>query len=511
MRKGRDVIGKPVIAYDSGEQIETVIDVIFDQHENCLLGFLIDEGGWFSNAKVLPLDRVKAIGVDALIILSKDSIAPSSDYPRIHQVLEHNNILNGTKIMTTDGRDLGTLVDFYFDEMTGVVEGYEASGGLFADAYSGRSFVPAPQTLKIGEDIAFVPAETAEMMQEQVGGLKAAMQNAGEKIQDTAQVAGAKLQETAQVAGVKLQETAQVAGAKLQETAQVAGEKLQETAQVTGEKLQVAGRLASSKVTNAIIDREAQKEFVIGKVAQKNVSMPTGDHLVSIGETITSQMALAAEHLDILDELYRSAGGSLRDPFSDRVGAAVAGFTIEQAEGRRAHQSVYTPEGYIVAAQGQIVTLQVINRAKTHHQEAALLEAVGLSNSGAAQSKASTLASTTGDRLSSTAADVGDHLQEGAAKLWDKVKETASDLQERSAEAIDEKRIKGALGRPTTRVILDTNDEVILNVGELITHRSIESARSAGLLSLLLDSVYTETPHLSLDDLKAPGVGKSAL
>ncbi len=489
MRKGRDVIGKPVIAYDSGERIETVVDVIFDQHENCLLGFLIDEGGWFSNAKVLPLDRVKAIGVDALIIPSKDSIAPSSDYPRIHKVLEHNNILNGTKIMTVDGRDLGTLVDFYFDELTGRVEGYEASGGLFADAYSGRSFVPAPQTLKIGEDIAFVPTETAEMMQEQVGGLKAAMQNAGDKIQDTAQVAGAKLQETAQMTG----------------------EKFQEASQIAGEKLQVAGQIASSKMTNAIIDQEAQKKFAIGKVAQKNVSMPTGDHLVLIGEVITSQMALAAEHLDILDELYRSAGGSLKDPLSNRVGVAVAGLTVEQAEGRRAHQSVYTPEGYIVAAQGQIVTLQVIDRAKTHHQEAALLEAVGLSSSTAAQSKASTLASTTGDRLSSTAADVGDQFQEGAAKLWDKVKETASDLQERSAEAIDEKRIKGALGRPTTRVILDTNDEVILNVGELITHRSIESARSAGLLSLLLDSVYTETPHLSLDDLKAPGVGKSAL
>ncbi len=489
MRKGRDVIGKPVVAYDSGERIETIVDVIFDQHENCLLGFLIDEGGWFSNAKVLPLDRVQAIGADAVIIPSKDSIAPSSDYPKIHRVLEHNNILNGTKIMTTDGRDLGTLVDFYFDELTGKVEGYEASGGLFADAYSGRSFVPAPQTLKIGEDIAFVPTETAEMMQEQVGGLKAVMQNAGEKIQDTAQVAGAKMQETAQMTG----------------------EKLQAAGQIAGEKFQVAGQIASSRVTNAIIDREAQKEFVIGKVAQKEVNTTTGEHLVSIGETITPQMARIADHLEILDELYRSAGGSLKDPLSDRLGAAVAGLTIEQSEGRRAHQSVYTPEGYIVAAQGQIVTPQVIDRAKIYHQEAALLEAVGLTSSGAAQSRASMLAATTGDRFTTTTSAVGDHLQEGAAKLWDKVKETASDLQERGTEAIDEKRIMGALGRPTTRVILDTNDEVILNVGELITHRAIESARSAGLLSLLLDSVYTETPHLSLDELRAPGVGKSAL
>jgi uncharacterized protein YrrD len=403
MRKGKDIIGKPVVAYDSGEKVETIVDLIFDQYENRLLGFLIDEGGWFSNAKVLPLHLVKAIGVDAVIISSKDVIAPANHYAALQEVLENNNILNGTRIMTTDGRDLGTLIDFYFDENTGVVEGYEASGGLFADAYSGRSFVPAPQALKIGEDVAFVPVETADLMQEQVGGLQAVLQNAGDK---------------------------------LQETAQAAGEKLQETAQLTGDKLQEAGRVVNTKVTDTIIDQ-----------------------------------------------------------------------AVEQTQGRRVQQSVYTPEGYIVAAQGQIVTAQVIERAKTNHQESALLDAVGLSAAGAAQSKASNLATATGDRFKATTAVA----QDGATHLWDKVKETASDWQERSTEAINEQRIKGALGRPTTRVILDRHDEVILNVGELITHKALDRARSAGILDVLLDSVYTETPQLSLEELRAPGTGQSAL
>ncbi len=398
MRKGKDIVGKSVIAYDSGERVETIVDLIFDQYDNRLLGFLIDEGGWFSNAKILPLELVKAIGVDAVIIPAEDVIAFSSEYAAIHQILEKDNVLNGTRIMTTDGQDLGILVDFYFDEYTGVVEGYEASGGLFADTYSGRSFVPAPQTLKIGEDVAFVPAETASLMKEQVGGLKAALQNAGDQIQ---------------------------------ETAQVAGEKLQETAQITGEKLQAARQAISTNV---------------------------------------------------------------------------ADLTVEQAQGRRVQRSVYTPEGYIVAAQGQIVTTQVIERAKTNHQESALLDAVGLSATGAAQSQANTLAQATGQQLKTTTAVA----QEGAANLWDKVKETASDLQGRSAEAINDQRIQGALGRPTTRVIFDGNDEVILNVGELITHKAIDSARSAGVLNLLLDSVYTETPHLPLENLRAPAAGQSA-
>jgi uncharacterized protein YrrD len=489
MRKGKDIVGKPVIAYDTGEKVDTIVDLIFDQNDNCLLGFLIDEGGWFSNAKVLPLSYVKAIGVDAVIVPSKDAIAPSSQYATIHKILENNNILNGTRIMTTDGRDLGTLVDFYFDQITGVVEGYEASGGLFADAYSGRSFVPAPQTLKIGEDVAFVPSETADLMQEQVGGLKAAMQSAGDKIQETAQVAGDKIQET---------------GERLQATAQA-------TAQVAGDKIQQAGQSATTRLTDAIVDPSAQKAFVIGKVAEHTVDAPDGGQLVREGEVITSGMADAAEHLEVLDQLYRAAGGSLTAPLNERMGAAMAGLTVEQAQGRRVQQVVSTPEGFIIAAPGQIVTPQVIDRAKLNHQESALLEAVGLSTPGAVKSKASNFAAVGSDRLKSTTAIAGEQLQTGAANLWEKVKETASDLQERSGQAIDEQRIKGALGRPTTRVILDRNDEVILNIGELITHKAIEDARSADLLDVLLDSVYTETTKLPLEKLQAPGAGKAAL
>jgi uncharacterized protein YrrD len=113
--------------------------------------------------------------------------------PAIQRILERNNVLKGTKIMTTDGRDLGTLADLYFNEETGAVEGYEASGGVFADAYSGRSFIPAPHAIKIGEDVAFVPPETAEMMEEQVGGIKAAVQEAGDTLQNATDRASTSL------------------------------------------------------------------------------------------------------------------------------------------------------------------------------------------------------------------------------------------------------------------------------------------------------------------------------
>ena len=469
MRKGTDTIGKAVIAFDTGEQFETVLDLIFDQNSNRLLGFLVDEAGWFSSSKVIPLQSVQSIGPDAIIVPSKSVEVPASEIQSIDKVLEHNNIMKGTKIVSTDGRDLGKMIDLYFDEHTGDIEGYEVSGGLFADAYTGRSFVPAPETLKIGKDVAFVPSETADMMQEQVGGIKAAMQTAGDKIQ--------------------------------------------ETAQVTGEKLQAAGQSATRSVTNAIVDPEEQKTFVLGKTAQHTVDAPDGTQIVLEGQQITATTVAMAESHERLGELYRAAGGSLTDKIGERIGNTAdalgervsnttAGFAVDRAQGRRVTKAVYTPEGYIVAATGQIVTPQVIERAKTHHQEQALLESVGLSTSDALGDKASL----TGDRLKEKAGDAGEQLRTGAKGVWEQVKETAADLQERSAQALEEKRIKGALGRAVVRVILDRNDEVILNIGDLITHQAIASARQAGVLDILLDSVYTETPKLSVDELRAPDV-----
>jgi uncharacterized protein YrrD len=134
--KVKDIIGKPVVADDSGERIETVIAPIFvrvasalpNRDEHCLLGFLVDQDGWVSNPKVLPLYLVKSIEPDAIIIPWKESIAPASDYATIHDVLEQNNSLNRDHILANNDRDLGTLIDLYFDENTGDIENSQATG-----------------------------------------------------------------------------------------------------------------------------------------------------------------------------------------------------------------------------------------------------------------------------------------------------------------------------------------------------------------------------------------------
>jgi uncharacterized protein YrrD len=351
MRKGSELIGKPVVSFDTGQQIETIRDIVFDQAYNMLLGFVVDEGGWFSSARVLPLEHVQVIGPDTVIVGSKQAVVMADAAPAFRKILENNNVLKGTKIVTTDGRDLGKFVDLYFDEKTGVLEGYEVSGGIFADTTTGRSFIPAPQTLKIGNDVAFVPPETADLMAEQ-------------------------------------------------------------TARATSPG-----------------------------------TVPTVEHTL----------------------------------------------------GQRVEQVVRTDEGLIIAAPGQIVTESVINRARTYHKETELIAAVGLEST------------TTGSQASQAIMDGAQQVKEGTASLWERMKGSLSATQERASQEAEERRIQYALGRPTNRVILDPQDNVILNVGEIITHQAIERAKSVGVLDMLLGSVYDKVPELAQEDLRAPEPGQASL
>lgn len=417
MLKGNDTIGLPVITFDTGKQIEKVTDVVFNHESGQVVGFLVDEGGWFSAARLVPFDSVQTVGPDALVVPSRAAVVDANAIPEVARILERDNVLKGTKIMTTDGRDLGSMRDLYYDEATGRIEGFEVSGGLFADAYEGRSFVPAPQTINIGEDVAFVPPETADLMKEQVGGIKGAAQSLGEKIKEGAEAAGDKVQEGAQVVGEKIQSGTAAAGEKLRAGAD-------------------------------------------------------------------------------------AARGGL-----EKAGAAASGTLLEEAKGKRVREPVRDRNGYFLAAPGQIVTDQVIERARSNNQEQALLAAVGLSTGEAASAKVKGAANSAGSGLKEGATD----LKEGAANLWDKVKEKVGDAKDRSKQELEERRIRAALGRPVTRVILDKQDNVILNVGELITHAAIEQARAGEELEVLLDSVYKGEPDITQEELRADESGSAAL
>ncbi len=99
---------------------------------------------------------------------------------------------------------------------------------------------------------------------------------------------------------------------------------------------------------------------------------------------------------------------------------------------------------------------------------------------------------------------IGEQLREGievvtagARYLWRKMKEKFSNNYEIKPQVNEQEQIRDALGRPVTKVIMDKENKVILNIGDLINHKAIKEARQAGVLATLLASAYQKTKTTS--------------
>jgi uncharacterized protein YrrD len=614
MIKGKEMIGRNIIALSSGTQIDKVHDLVFDHDANQVLALLVDEGGWFRAAKVVPFEAVRSIGEDAVMIDDDSHVVSARDDSRIADLLETKIGLIGTKLLTTDGRDLGKIADVYFDESSGKVMGYEATGGLFSDLSSGRTFVPAPETISIGENAAIVPVSVANQMEEQeAGGLQGALKSAGESISGAASSVGESVKSgyenlaTATKERQKDYVVGKVAGsdvssdeglvivtkgqaiteaqATLAETHGALGSLV---AAATGGTMQAAYAGVAENVQSRAEDfsqasQDRQLEYVVGKTAGSTVTADDGSTIVRQGETISAVQAANASSHGALGSLVASAtSGSVKDRIEDLSSASrerqieyvlgkVAGSDVhgsddsvivlqgqiitplavqsaeekgalgklvasatagsvqggaqnirqsvmgspapvsgspESALGRRVRSDVIGPGRTLIAAQGQIVTMGVLERARALNREADLLRATG------AGGEASGGGPALSDQLSAGLSNVS----AGASGFLDRAKQWLGEKQGEASEAIDQRKdemeaqkVRDALGRPVNRVILDPQDNIILNIGEIITNKAVNSARTAGILDILLSSVSSETVKINPLDVRPNETGKDAL
>ncbi|WP_424952721.1 PRC-barrel domain-containing protein [Deinococcus sp.] len=539
MHRGKEVIGKKIAALTGEVHADVVRDLIFDPHGQRLLGLLVDEGGWFHAARVIPFGGVRSIGEDAVMVDSLSAVVSAQEVPGMAEVLSGNQKLIGTPLMTTEGEDLGTLADLYFDEASGHVTGYDMSGGVFADLSGGRSFVPAASELMLGKDVALVPPEVARAMEEQEpGGLKKVLGTVGDSVKSAAGTVGGAVRETAGnladatkerqrvfvVGKVASGEVATREGTVLVRAGDtITAEQASEaerlgllgtlTAVAGGGALQEAYGNVRESVQGgyenlAAASKERQQAFVVGKVAGSDVTAPDGFEVVKKGEMVTEWHATSADTHGALGRLVASAtGGALQQGVSaaqERL-APVGPVAVEDALGRRVQTDVRGSAGSLVAPAGQIVTPAVVERARLLGKESELLAAVNLSVP--VSQRLGQTGTQVGEQLSATA----QQMQEGAGNVLEQARNWLGETRTKAADAAEERRIENAVGRPVNRVVLDKADTIILNIGEIITHRAVELARASDVLGILLGSVSGETPKIDPLESRPTEHGQAAL
>jgi len=171
--KASDVIGRQITARDGGRDIGKIKDLVVDTSGREVIGIVLSDG-MFTGSRVAPWKAAQVFGPDTVVIDVAASVVKASAAPDIKAVLDKKTTIKGLKLLTTKGKELGKIVDFSFDETTGAVSGYELSSGLFSDAFEGNPFLPTPQWIEFGKDVAFVGPEVEPTIMPSVGGIKGA-------------------------------------------------------------------------------------------------------------------------------------------------------------------------------------------------------------------------------------------------------------------------------------------------------------------------------------------------
>ncbi len=80
-QRATDLIGKPVVAADSGEKLGTVSDLLLDSSSHHLVGLVVKHG-LLKGETVLPAAAVQTLGRDAIVSRSGSALVAAKDWRR---------------------------------------------------------------------------------------------------------------------------------------------------------------------------------------------------------------------------------------------------------------------------------------------------------------------------------------------------------------------------------------------------------------------------------------------
>lgn len=173
--RARPMSGRPVVTV-AGEDVAQVRDVVYDVAEGSVTGFTLAKRGMFGGPMkkvVLPFANVRGLGPDAVVIDDDEALTPPDGLP---SRVDDREIL-GARVITDDGREVGTVHDLIVRVVGGVADivGYEMTP---SEAFAGSSdhiLLPLPDTLSATGDNLVVPATATEYVANDLAGFAGAV------------------------------------------------------------------------------------------------------------------------------------------------------------------------------------------------------------------------------------------------------------------------------------------------------------------------------------------------
>ena len=171
-----EIPGRPVVTV-AGDDVAQVRDVLFDSTSGEVVGFTLAKRGLFGGPmkRRLPWTNVVGLGPHAVVVDDEEAFVPKSEFG----TSTDDRDMIGARVVTDDGRALGTVSDLVVEVHEGVADvvGYELSPAEGFRDTSEHVLIPLPDTLAASGDNLVVPAGATEYVRDDVAGFGAAVED----------------------------------------------------------------------------------------------------------------------------------------------------------------------------------------------------------------------------------------------------------------------------------------------------------------------------------------------
>jgi uncharacterized protein YrrD len=117
----KDILNKKIIAEKQGKEIATAQDLFFDTKNKKVVAILTNTSKGLNNAKGITLKKIKSIS-ETIIIENQKDLLPATQIIKPEKDKKGNfEVLAGSKQVTEDGQDLGTILAVVFDSKSGKI------------------------------------------------------------------------------------------------------------------------------------------------------------------------------------------------------------------------------------------------------------------------------------------------------------------------------------------------------------------------------------------------------
>ncbi|MCU1346365.1 MAG: PRC-barrel domain containing protein, partial [Acidimicrobiia bacterium] len=135
LMRGADLIGHPVVAASTGDDLAEVKDVMFNPAKGVVTGFTLRKRGFLGRRMklVLPVGAIVAVGTGAVLVEDAGALTDPDDAPEDVAPDHHSDVLSD-HVITESGRSLGTVRDVVI--LGGAnprVVAFEVGGGSVGD------------------------------------------------------------------------------------------------------------------------------------------------------------------------------------------------------------------------------------------------------------------------------------------------------------------------------------------------------------------------------------------